>query len=273
MDRRIARLRTVLQQYRSAVIAFSGGVDSSLLAYAAARNIPRVLAVTADSETYGAAELRAARTFARIHRIPHRVIHTRELESERFRRNAPDRCFHCKRELFERLERIRATEGYDIVMDATNTDDVHSDVRPGRRAAALLGVAHPLVDAGLSKTDIREISRRWKLATHDRPAAACLASRIPFGTPITAAVLRRVAAAEKAVRTVWQGFFRVRHDADNAARLELLPSDFARFFRSVNTQQLVRRLHRIGYESVTVDLDGYLPAGVRYQLRHRRWRR
>jgi len=267
MVSRIARLRRVLRRYESAVVAFSGGVDSSLLAYVAAQEIPRVLAVTACSETYSAAELRAARAFARAHGIAHQVIRTRELADGRFRRNRPDRCYHCKHELFSVLERIRADGRYAVVMDATNADDLAHDVRPGHRAALRLGVVSPLAEAGMRKREVRAVSRRLGLSTHDRPAAACLASRVAFGTPISADVLRRVARAEEAVRLVWDGFFRVRHDAEDTARLELLPQDFARFFRSVDVRRLAGCLHRLGYATVTFDLDGYMPAGVRHRLR------
>ncbi|TMK36850.1 MAG: ATP-dependent sacrificial sulfur transferase LarE [Actinobacteria bacterium] len=220
-------LEAAVARAPSAVVAFSGGVDSSLVAAVAARVLnTRALAVTAVSPALAAGELDAARAVADAVGIAHRTITTDELAREGYRRNGPDRCYHCKTELYERLAALASSEGFAVLYSGANVDDL-GDWRPGLRAAAEHGVRHPLVEAGFTKADVRRVANDLQVPSADKPAMPCLASRVPYGTEVDPAVLARIDRAEHAVRTLGYREIRVRHLGATSV-IELGDDDLAR---------------------------------------------
>jgi uncharacterized protein len=260
------KLRGILTGIDGAVVAYSGGVDSTLLLKAAIDVLgERALAVTAESETYPQREGEEAVRLAKEMGARHRLIHTSELEIEHFADNPPDRCFHCKKELFGELLAIAREEGLEAVLDGSNEDDL-GDHRPGMEAAAQLGVRSPLREAGLTKDDVREISKELGLSTWNKPSFACLASRFPYGDRITAEKLVRVGAAEEFVRGLGVAQVRVR-DHGQTARIEVSGEDFDTVTQLDNRRRIAAELHRLGYLYVTVDLEGYRTGSMNAPLR------
>ncbi len=254
-----AKWESLLAAFRgmeSAVIAFSGGVDSTFLLHAALRALPgRVLAVTATSPTYPKSERDEAARIAAAWGAAHRFVESNELEIPGFSENPPDRCYHCKKELFGILAGIARAEGYGAVCDGTNDDD-RNDFRPGRRAARELGVRSPLLECGITKEEIRILSRRFGLPTADKGSFACLSSRFPYGTPIDEEKLRRVEACEEILRRFGFRQFRVRvHDA--VARIEVGRDEIARLFDPDVTDAVHDGFRKNGFLYVSVDLKGY----------------
>ena len=250
------RLLGILKELESVIVAFSGGVDSTFLAKAAKDALgDKALLVTADSETYPASELEESRRLARHLGMRHLVIETRELDNPEYARNAPNRCFFCKEELFTKLGPLAAREGMAHLVYGANMDDL-GDHRPGMEAAKRMGVRAPLIEAEFWKTEIRELSREFDLPTWDKPSFACLSSRFQYGDGITAEKLRQVDAAEAFVRSLGFKQFRVRHH-DRLARLEIAREEMGRLWEDGIQDSIVARFRELGYLYVAVDLQGF----------------
>ena len=250
------RLLDILKELESVIVAFSGGVDSTFLARAAKDALDdKALLVTADSETYPASELEEARRLARHLGMRHLVIETRELDNPEYARNAPNRCFFCKEELFTRLAPLAQREGVAHLAYGANMDDL-GDHRPGMEAAKQMRVKAPLIEAEFWKTEIRELSHEFGLPTWDKPSFACLSSRFQYGDGITREKLRQVDAAETFVRSLGFRQFRVRHH-DRLARLEIARDEMARLWEDGLRDAIVERFMELGYLYVTVDLQGF----------------
>ena len=259
------RLLDLLRELEMVVVAFSGGVDSTLLARAARDALAdRALLVTADSESYPEGELEEARRLAALIGLRHVVVRTEELANPEYARNGVTRCFFCKEELFARLAPLARREGARAVVYGANVDDL-GDHRPGMQAARAAGVRAPLIDAGLTKAEIRALSRELGLPTWDKPAFACLSSRFQYGEPITADKLRRVDAAEAFLRSLGFRQFRVRHH-DRLARLEVALDEMPRLWADGRHEAIVARLRALGYVYVAVDLAGLQPGSANLLL-------
>ncbi|MDA8326181.1 MAG: ATP-dependent sacrificial sulfur transferase LarE [Nitrospiraceae bacterium] len=248
----LERLIDIIKGLGSAVVAFSGGVDSTFLLKAVKLSGIRALAVTSASPSHPEWDVRAAVDMAAATGVPHRIIRTRELEDPRYSSNTPERCYSCKDELFTALGEIAAHEGFTHVIDGSTADDL-MDFRPGLKAARTHGVRSPLMEAGLGKNEIRELSRRLGLPTWDRPSSPCLASRVPYGTPITEARLRKIALSETALRALGLREFRVRDHGD-VARVEVAPEEFQ--FAVKMKDEIVKAL-RAHFRFVCLDLEGF----------------
>ncbi|MBU1726133.1 MAG: ATP-dependent sacrificial sulfur transferase LarE [Candidatus Omnitrophica bacterium] len=249
------KLKKIISGYGSCLIAYSGGVDSTFLLKAASLALPKdkILAVSANSATYPKEELLFAKRMAKELGIRHKIIQTKELESSYFTFNPINRCYYCKKELFSQLKKIAKEFKLNFVCDASNVSD-KLDFRPGNRAKQGLGVRSPLVEAGLSKEDIRKASRKLGLKTWDKPSLACLASRIPYGTKITPKLLDRINQAEVYLRQIGFNQVRLRH-YNGLCRIEVLKDDLPRLLKKRN--QVIDKLKRLGYNYITLDLEGY----------------
>jgi len=257
VDERIKRLRNVIEKLGSVVVAYSGGVDSTLLLKVCLDTLGRenVLAVTAVSPLYPVEEVETARTLAEELGAKHLLIETEEMNDERFIKNTPQRCYYCKLELFTKLLAIAKAHGLRFVVDGSNADDA-SDYRPGMQAGCELGVISPLKEANLRKADIRELSRMLGLPTWNKPTMACLASRFPYYYEITDEELRMVAEGERFLRGIGLTQVRLRHHG-YLARIEILPNEFSLLMADGVREMVVERLRSIGYIWVTLDLRGY----------------
>lgn len=256
LDRKSDALRAHLRGLGRVLVAYSGGVDSAFLAWAAHEELgERMLAVIADSASLARAHLADALAFAGEQRIPVEVVATAELENPDYAKNDAARCFFCKDELFTVMERLRAERGFDAVAYGVNVDD-QGDYRPGQQAARQHGVAAPLLKAGLTKADIRELARRAGLRVWEKPASACLSSRIEYGRPVTREALAQVEKGEDALRALGFRQFRVRHHGD-IARIEIAREEMLRALTPEMAAEFTRAFKGLGFAYVTLDLEGF----------------
>jgi uncharacterized protein len=250
------RLREIFRELDSVIVAYSGGVDSSYVAYVANAELgPRAVCITGQSASlpeYQRAEIdQVVKKFG----FQHEIIQTEELENPSYRTNNPDRCFFCKDELYTKLESVARTRGIKSIVDGSTVDDL-GDYRPGRRAASQHAVRSPLIEAGLTKIEVRELSRQVTLPTWDKPASPCLSSRIAYGTTVTIERLSKVDRGEEILREFGFREFRVRHH-DQLVRIEIAPAEMDRVLRKDLIAELAKRFRELGFKYVTLDLEGF----------------
>lgn len=266
MKRKFEKLRKILFDMESVLIAYSGGVDSTFLLKVAKDVLGKnVIAVTGVSATYTLHEKAYAKNMAERLHARHLIIKTDELSNPRFKRNPADRCYWCKKELFFKLKNLANKYKLNYVLDGSNYDDI-KDFRPGARAEKEFGIRSPLREAGLTKKEIRALSKRLGLSTWDKPSLACLSSRFPYGTKITLENLARINKAEDFLRTSGMRQIRVRHH-DTIARIETDTYNIARFADEKFRKKVVARLKNLGYTYVTVDLEGYRTGSMNPTIR------
>jgi pyridinium-3,5-biscarboxylic acid mononucleotide sulfurtransferase len=270
-DEKERQLLANLAALPSVIVALSGGADSAYLAWAAQKALgKRARSVTALSPSYSTHDRNIVEDFVRAQNIHHEFVETHEMENPAYRANAADRCFHCKDELFTVLDKIALQRGFAATAYGVNADDT-LDFRPGHRAAKEHRVLAPLLDVGLRKGEIRELSQRANLPTWNRPASACLASRVPYGTEVTPERLSLIERGEAVLRDLGFQQFRVRlHDNDRLARVEVAPEEMPRAFAPEMAAEISARLKAIGFAYVALDLEGYRQGSLNEALKQPR---
>jgi uncharacterized protein len=268
-DEKERQLLANLAALPSVIVALSGGADSAYLAWAAQKALgERALSVTALSPSYSTHDRNIVEDFVRAQNIHHEFVETHEMENSAYRANAADRCFHCKDELFTVLDEIAQQRGFNATAYGVNADDT-LDFRPGHRAAKEHRVLAPLLDVGMRKSEIRELSQRANLPTWNRPASACLASRVPYGTEVTPERLGLIEQGEAVLRDLGFQQFRVRlHDNDKLARIEIAPEEMPRAFTPEMSAEISARLKAVGFAYIALDLEGYRQGSLNEALKH-----
>ena len=266
LEEKEQRLRALLKSYGSVMIAFSGGVDSAYLAYVAHSEMgDRMIAVTGDSASYPTFQRSLADQLTTQFGIRHEMICTDEFEDQNYTNNPPNRCYYCKTELYTKLDELARARGFDVICDGTNADDV-GDYRPGRQAARERDVQSPLLECGLTKADIRELSRRAGLPTWNEPASACLSSRVPYGQVVTIEKLTMVDKAEIALKQLGFRQVRVRHHGD-VARIEVAEEEMLNALDINMAQRMSDALKSLGFKYVALDLEGYRTGSLNESLK------
>ena len=266
LEEKEQRLRELVRGYESLIVAFSGGADSAYLAFVAHTELgDRALAVTGDSASYPTFQRELADRLTKQFGIHHEIILTEEFEDANYTSNPPNRCYYCKNELYTKLAGLAQTRGFAIICDGSNADDV-GDYRPGRQAAREIGVRSPLEECGLTKAEIRELSRRAGLPTWNEPASACLSSRVPYGQVVTIEKLSMVDKAEIALKELGFRQVRVRHHGD-VARIEVAEEELPRALDSEMAGRMSVALKALGFRYVALDLEGYRTGSLNEVLR------
>ncbi|MCK4777891.1 MAG: ATP-dependent sacrificial sulfur transferase LarE [Actinomycetia bacterium] len=256
---KLERLKEILKSYKKVAVAFSGGVDSSLVARAAYESLGKnAIAVTVNSPLISALRLKMAKKVANSIGIKHKIVFVDPLEIEPFRKNVPDRCYFCKKAVLGEIKK-NIEEDY-VLVDGTNTDD-DFDFRPGQKALQEEGIRHPLKEAGLGKKDIRFLSKKLGLTNWNEPSDSCLAARIKYGNPISKEKLKKIEKTEEILKDIGLTLVRARLDEDKALRIEVIEEEIDLVFRERNF--LVNKFKDMGFRYITVDLEGYIPSGSR----------
>ncbi|MEN3013508.1 MAG: ATP-dependent sacrificial sulfur transferase LarE [Endomicrobiia bacterium] len=262
MNKKLQKLYKIINKFNSIVIAYSGGVDSSFLLYICKKLNKKILAVTASSEIFPTSEVEIAEKFTKKLKIPHIIIKTKQLANKKFTKNLFNRCFHCKYEIYRKIQKLKKKLKYDVIFDGTNYDDIKNDIRPGFLAIRKLKVVCPLVEAKFTKKEIRKLSEKFKIPIWRKFSFSCLASRIPSGEKITKEKLRKVEKAEKIIKNYIKYVFRVR-DHEELARIEVEKDKIKNFIINKNLPSIVKKLKKIGYKYICIDIEGYIPSGKR----------
>ena len=266
LEKKLSKLKNYLRSIDSAIIAFSGGVDSTFLLKIASDILKdKVIAVTAKSPTFTQTELKDSKIIAQELKVKQVIIQTGELQNKSFTANDRERCYYCKNELLGLISKYAKKNNFNYIFDGSNYEDVN-DWRPGAKAVKKWGVISPLKEAGLTKEEIRTASKELGLSTWDKPAAACLASRIPYGTKITEDLLKKIGSAESALKKLGFKQVRVRHHG-NIARIELPTHDIRKILNSKIKNTVIKSLKKLGYIYITLDIEGYTTGSMNKTLK------